>query len=111
MKLEVIHGEAARQGFPEPRNTRMTQVLGLADTGAQMCVSGMDVAIKMGLKRTDLLAPQLRISVADNSGLTIVGAAFIMITGPAGHSTRQLVFFADNVSLKFRYVWTKGLPI
>ena len=58
----------------------------------------MDVATKLGLQRTDLIAPQLRISVADNSGLTIVGAAFIMITGPAGHTTRQLVYFADNIT-------------
>ena len=63
-----------------------------------MCVSGMDIASKLGLQRTDLLAPQLRISVDDNSGLTIVGAACILITGPAGHTTRQLVYFADNVT-------------
>ena len=45
-----------------------------------MCISGMDVAAKLGINRVDLLKPMLKISVADNTSLTVVRAAFIIIS-------------------------------
>ena len=84
LHLEVCHRVAKSQGFKEPRSTKPTTVIGLADTGAQMCVSGMDVTANLGLQRTDLIKPQLKISVADNTGLELIGAAFIFISGPNG---------------------------
>ena len=98
LQLEICHGVAKSQGFQEPRSTRPTSVLGLADTGAQMCVASMQVAKNLGLQRVDLLKPQLKISVADNSGLNVIGAAFVFITTNAGATSRQLVYFADTIS-------------
>ena len=94
--LQLCSGVATSQGFHEPKHTTHTRVSGLADTGAQMCVSGTQVAERMGIRRSDLLKPRLKISVADNSGLELAGAAFVTITGPGGQSN-QLVYFADNV--------------
>ena len=61
-----------------------------------MCVAGTSIAHKMGMNNSELIRPKLKVSVADNSGLQLAGAAFVTITGPAG-STNQLVYFADNV--------------
>ena len=61
-----------------------------------MCVSGTAIAERMEIHKSDLIKPKLKISVADNSGLQLAGAAFISISGPGGE-TNQLVYFADNV--------------
>ena len=98
LHLQLCHGTAKEQGFREPRATRSTVVSGLADTGAQMCVAGMDVADKLGIRRQDLLKPQMRISVADNSGLTVAGAAFLTISRPEATTSKQLVYFAENIT-------------
>merc|ERR1712059_107604 len=94
--LQLCSGAASSQGFHEPRNTRHTRVSGLADTGAQMCVAGTAIAESMGITKSDLIKPKLKISVADNSGLNLAGTAFINVSGPGGE-TNQLVYFADNV--------------
>ena len=65
----------------------------LADTGAQMCVSGGHVAKMLGLSRRDLLPAKMEITVANNAGLELLGAAFVTISS-GGVSVGHMLYFA-----------------
>ena len=70
----------------------------LADTGAQMCVTGVKVVLQLGLRASDLVPCSVRINGANNSGLDVVGAVFLTLSGPGGWSTSQMVYVAKGVS-------------
>ena len=98
-----LHLQVAQSGYTQynmepPPNHRSTRTLELADTGAQMCVCDVKLAQQVGINKCHFINPMMKITVADNSGLQIAGAAFLTITGPGGHSTNQLVYFAYDVN-------------
>ena len=62
-----------------------------------MCVADWQVAQRMNLRKSDILAPALTVSVADNANLELMGAHFITLKSPTGRSTEQLVYFAKGV--------------
>ena len=99
-KLEVnltICASAPEQlGLPRINNKSTIAVNALANTGAQMCVADWNVAVRMGIQKHELLQPALKISVADNSNLQLIGANFLTIHAN-GESTHQLVYFATGV--------------
>ena len=72
-------------------------VTGLADSGAQMCVTGLDVAARMGIATSELVPCKMTISVADDAGLQVRGAAFLTLTGRGGVSCGQMVYFAEGL--------------
>ena len=71
-------------GVPVPSSSCLVEATGLVDTGAQMCVGGMDLLDKLGVCAEELVVPELWIVVADNAGLQVVGAMFARITGAGG---------------------------
>merc|ERR1712082_140601 len=78
-----------------PKSTkRLVPVL--ADTGAQMCVTGVRVALQLGVRAGDLVPCELRINGANNSGLDIVGAMFLTLE-KEGWKTNQMVYVARGV--------------
>ena len=77
----------------------MVEVSGLADTGAQMCVGGMDFLDKLGVCEEELVVPELWIAVADNAGLQVVGAIFARIMGAGGVCTSQMVYMARGIGM------------
>ena len=79
----------------------MAEVSGLADTGAQMCVGGTDLPGQLGVRMEELAVPQLRIAVADNVGLRLVGVIFAVITGSGGVQSKQMVYIAQGVNELF----------
>merc|ERR1712082_156635 len=68
----------------------------LADTGAQMCVAGIRVALQLGLKSKDLVPCELKINSANNSGLDVLGAMFVTLEW-GGWSSNQMVYVARGV--------------
>ena len=70
----------------------------LADTGAQMCVTGIKVALQLGLKAKDLVPCTMRINGANNTGFEIVGAVFLTLSGQGGWETRQMVYISRGVN-------------
>ena len=61
-----------------------------------MCVAGSHVATTLGLRRRDLLPARMEISVANNAGLQILGAAYVTLSSngvEAGH----MLYFAENL--------------
>ena len=69
----------------------------LADTGAQMCVTGVRVALQLGLRNKDLVPCSLRINGANNQNLETLGAVFLTLSGRDGWSTRQMVYIFRGV--------------
>merc|ERR1712082_178255 len=80
---------------PPKFQTRVLPVL--ADTGAQMCVAGVRVALALGLKSRDLVPCSLKINGANNSGLEILGAMFVTLSKD-GWTTKQMVYVARGVA-------------
>ena len=62
-----------------------------------MCVADVSVADELGIPRGMLVSPALQISVANNAGLSIVGAGFVTLTAQGGRRSRQMVYFAEGV--------------
>ena len=79
---------------PPKSSKRVVSVL--ADTGAQMCVSGIRVALQFGIKSKDLIPCALKINSANNSGLEILGAMFVTLERE-GWSSNQMVYVARGV--------------
>ena len=79
---------------PLKSSTRVVSVL--ADTGDQMCVVGIRVALQLGLKAGDLVPCSLRINSANNAGLETLGAMFLMLSKD-GWMTNQMVYLAQGV--------------
>ncbi len=57
----------------DPPRSKPGLVKVLADTGAQMCVTGVRVALQLGLRARDLVPCTMRINGVNNSGLETIG--------------------------------------
>lgn len=44
-----------------------------------------------------MLTPLLNVSLADNADLKLMGAAFLTLTTQSGHTSKQIVYFADDI--------------
>merc|ERR1712082_163044 len=66
--------------------------------GAQMCMTGVRVALQLGLRARDLVPCTMRINGANNSGLETIGAVFLTLSGPGGWKTSQMVYVAKGVN-------------
>ncbi len=100
VQLSVSICEDAYEILDPPRvpprsSTKVVSVL--ADTGAQMCVTGIRVALQLGLKSRDLVPCSLKINGANNSGLEILGAMFVTLSKD-GWTTKQMVYVARGVA-------------
>ena len=70
----------------------------LADTGAQMCVTGVKVASQLGLKYRDLVPTVLCITGANNRTIETLGAMFLTLEGAKGNKSNQMVYVARGVN-------------
>ena len=93
--VEVCQQPYRDYGVPIPTSTCLVENAGLVDSGAQMCVGGMDLLYKLEVGIKELVKPELRISAADNAGLQVLGAMFILITGAGGVRTGQMVYITE----------------
>ena len=87
---------------PPPATRRRTTTLrSLADTGCQACCMGPAQLHALGLNSKHLLAPELNLRAANATGITILGAAFIFISGISKQGkrwgTHQLVYVAEGL--------------
>ena len=97
LRMEICSGAYGQVDESVPGSLRSTTASCLADTGAQMCLAGPDVLTRMGISVSDLLTPVVRISVANNAGLKMLGVAFVTFTGKGGTQTNQMLYFADGI--------------
>ena len=66
-----------------------------------MCVCGSNMAQRMGIYEQHLVSLALRVAVADNKGLKLVGAGFVTSMRAGRATTSQIVYFADGVEELF----------
>ena len=76
-----------------------------ADTGCQSCLAASDLLLQLGLNKHNLIPVTMKMSAANNLGITIIGALPLRITGtsPTGvkHTTRQIVYFTPSTKRMF----------
>ena len=89
-------------------------MLALADTGCQaVCIGPLQLS-KLGLSKDDLMEVEMRLSGANGSGLNILGALFINISGESSlgkvFQTKQLCYVAEGVDkmLLSRHIGSKS---
>merc|ERR1712130_736069 len=76
-------------------------IIGLVDTGTQMCVAGEDFLSQTGNTERDLYTPTLKARVANNQNLELLGVVSVILRGqsPGGlvKETGQLVYVARGL--------------
>ena len=90
-------------GFRPPPATRRrnADMTCMADTGCQACCMGPRQLYKLGMTEADLLEPILSLSAANKTGITILGAVYLVISGMDKADklwkTNQLCYVAKGV--------------
>ena len=86
---------------PSAFKHRVADFVALADTGCQAVCIGPEHLSKLGLSKCDLMEVEMRLSAANGSGLNIIGALFVNISGESSlgefFQTKQLCYVADGV--------------
>ena len=87
---------------PPPATRRCnTDMLFLADTGCQACCMGPTQLHSLGMTEVDLLEPTLNLKAANTTGITILGAVYLHISGRdrTGQKweTHQLCYVAQDI--------------
>ena len=78
----------------------------MADTGCQSCLVGIEVINRLGLTHKDLIPVTMKMHVANNKDIKILGAAILRFSGrgKAHHilETRLIVYVTDSSNKIFR---------
>ena len=75
----------------------------MADTGCQSCLAGLKVK-KLVVSVRDLIPVNIKMQVANNDNIRILGAALLRLSGKSNgeeRSTRQMVYITDNTDKLF----------
>ena len=106
LRVDVTVCSAVYQGLGLPLNpkrgvqtARGTEAL--ADTGAQVCVAGMELVHSLGLKRKDLIKVKMELRAANKSEMEVLGAVLMEVsskTGGAAQSTKQICYIVPQCS-------------
>ena len=76
----------------------------LPDTGAQLCVVGLNVVYGLGLRKRDLFKVKTRVSAANNGRLNVLGGVFLTLTIQE-EATHQLCYVAEEANCLFLRVF------
>ena len=106
LKLEVSTSVSGYQAVflkPPPATRRRTaDTQAMADTGCQAVCMGLPQLHSLGLNVKDLITPAINLKAANETGIKILGAAFINIMGVAQDgkkwSTQQLAYVAEGLN-------------
>ena len=101
MKVSSYTQEGSRQ-MGKKLNTGQVRrkAASLPDTGAQMCVTGLNVVYGLGLRKSDLFKVKTGVSAANNGKLTVLGGVFLTFT-IQGETTSQLVYVTEEATCVF----------
>ena len=68
-------------GIDLSTSTKSINVIAMADTGCQNCLTGMKIIHKFGLKEPELIPVTFKMHAANGNGIRILGAAILRISG------------------------------
>ena len=92
-----------QNGFKPPAATkrRSADLITLPDTGCQACCLGPSQLHSLGLSESDLLTPALNLKAANATGINVLGAVFLYISGRGKEGktwgTHQLCYVAEGL--------------
>ena len=80
-------------------------IQGMADTGCQSCLCGLQIIRKLGMSEKDLISVTMRVHAANKQDIGIPGAAIVTLCGISKTSkqleTRQILYITDNTDKLF----------
>lgn len=89
-------------GVPRPRErAREVKVMAMPDTGAQMCIAGLNLVHAMGMTKRDLFPVSTTICGANNQPINLLGGALITISGQEGKTTHQMCYISNDCHILF----------
>ena len=78
---------------------------GMADTGCQSCLCGLQIIRKLGMSEKDLIPVTMRMHAANKQDIKILGAAIVRLCGISKTGkqlqTRQILYVTDNADKLF----------
>ena len=102
-----INISLCQQGYEElqvqlPRVTKTSvRKAGMADSGAQMTVAGLNLVHSLGVTKRELIPLSSKVNAANNQGLGLLGGLLITISGTDMHGklveTQQLCYISSMV--------------
>ena len=85
---------------PVTATPKSMQLPAMADTGCQSCLVSLSIIRRLGLSEADLIPVTTRMRAANNSGISILGAVILRLTGtttPGQHlETRQIAYVTNE---------------
>ena len=107
ISLQAVPSDTHALGL-DPSFRRTTPIIStsmMADTGCQSCLASADLLPQLGLQVRHLIPVSMRMTVADNRGLNILGALVLRMYGSSPscteYETRQIVYFSDSIKTSF----------
>lgn len=101
VKVSVCREAYKQLGIKEPRRDRpQNRVAAMPDTGAMMCLVGMNIMHSMGLRESDLVDVDMQVNAANNRTIPLLGGIFLDLE-LNGQSSKQLAYVTNEVHCLF----------
>ena len=107
IKVQAIPTDYSAIGVMQPfkHPTPTISYSGMADTGCQSCLAGLDLLHQLSLQKHHLIPVNMQMTAANNKGIEILGAIPLRITGvsPTGSpiTTRQIIYITPVTNRLF----------
>ena len=79
--LDTEGYQASGAEFPSKTRRRSADLRALPDTGCMATCIGAGQLSLLGIRKQDLLVPEMNLSVANSTGINIVGVTFLKLKG------------------------------
>ena len=106
----MLHRKGAAKFDPKfghriSKDTRVTTISAMTDTGCQSCLSGLGMLAKLNMKTSDLLPVKVKMNAANKKPINILGAAILNLTVRSeegkSFSTKQLTYITNDTETFF----------
>ena len=100
LTIETNPTDYTSLGFSLKKAPRAILVEGMADTGCQSCLAGLNIARRLGLSEQDLIPVTMRMHTANQNSIKILGAAIVRFYGDSQsgnlYQTKQILYITDS---------------
>lgn len=103
--IKLLPEDHIALGFSLNVTPKTIKLPGMANTGCQSFLAGIQVIHKLGLTKSDLIPVTMKMHAANNGGITILGATILRVSGLDNHGepveTRQMTYVTDHYDKLF----------
>ena len=101
VRVSVFREAYKQLNIKEPRRDRLqNKVAAMPDTGAMMCLVGMNTMHSMELREPDLVDVDMKIKAAKNRSISLLGGIFLNLE-LNGKSSKQQAYVTNEVHCLF----------